>query len=153
MNKKWTGLIISVVMLSIIIIVFPLVMEGSDDILRTRQTDTSTNVIVAANSGTMPLTAPLYDGSEGVDWVVSVTSNSGTDTPAASTWANNVLTVTGLTWGGATRTLTAVYDSDNTVQYTGLQETVEVTPLLMWVGLMILTGAGALFGVRALRRE
>lgn len=152
MDGKWNNTIIAIIVIAIAAIMFPLILDGSDEILRESQTDISTNIVAAAGSGTVPLSQPLYDGD--VTFVTSVASSSGTDTPVASTWSSDVLTVTGLTWAApATRTLTTTYQYDQTDDYTGLSEIVEVAPMMIWIGIIMGFGFVALFTVRAVRKK
>jgi len=145
-----TKLMIPVIALAIVIIIFPVLLNGADSILRDSQTDTSTGVTSALGSGTMAFTQPLY--ADSVDWVTTVTSSSGTDTPVASTYngTTDVLTLTGLTHTG-TRTLTANYQYDQTDTYTGLGDVVTVAPLIVWVGIIMGVGMTAFVGYRKLR--
>ena len=151
LDGKWHNTIIAIVVIGILAIMFPLILDGSDTILRDNDTDIEANVTAAAGSGTVTLANPLYDGS--VNFVTSVASSSGTDTPVASTYStsNKQLTITGLAFAG-TRTITTVYRYDLTDDYTGLSEMVEVAPLMIWIGIIIGFGMVALFTFRATRK-
>lgn len=138
-------LLMPIVALSIIILIFPVLLNGSDNILRETQADTSTDIVAPAGSGTVPLSQPLY--ASDVDWVTTITSSSGTDTPVAGSWSLDVLTITGLTWVGSpaagTRTIVTTYEYDQVEDYTGLGDIIEVAPLILWVSVVVGYGAVA----------
>lgn len=155
MQNRWIYVIIAVIMISIAALIFPILMDGGDDILRDNQTDTGTNVVNTGGSGTMTLSQPLYDDS--VDWVTTMTSNVGSDTAVASTYnsTTNLLTMTGLVgtpMAAGTRNITCTYQYDNTDGFTGLKNVVEVAPLIAWVGIIFSFGFFSLMGLRTLRR-
>ena len=151
-NNKWTNTIITLVILSIIIWIFPIMMDGLGISLATTPTDASVGVVATGNSGTMTLSQPLLDDS--IAFIASVTSSSGTDTPVASTYAaaTDLLTVTGLTFAG-TRTLTTTYTFSATEGFPGLNPIMKFTPLILWVIIIFGTGVASIFAVRAKTKE
>lgn len=151
-DKKWTSLLIAIVFIAVIIVMFPLILDGADSTLRDSQTDVATGVASSGTpnySGTMSLSQPLYDDS--VSYITSVSSSSGTDTPVASTFdsSTDILTVTGLSYTG-TRTLTTAYQYDQTDSYTGLGAIVEIAPMILWISVIIGVGMSVFFAYRKL---
>jgi len=147
-DSKWISTIIAMVFLSIVIMIFPIAMDGISNALSTSQADAGVGVVNTGGSGTMTLSQRLYD--DNVLLIASVTSSSGTDTPVASSYvgATDVLTVTGLSWAG-TRTLTTTYIYSSTDDYAGLKDIMEATPLILWVIIIFGSGVVTIFAVRA----
>ena len=150
MNSR---IVTGIIMIAIGMIMFPLVLTGAHDI----NTDPQTDQYIDLNDSGTPnysadvlLTKDVY--LDDVGNVTSVTSNSGTDVPVASSLTTGgTLTVTGLLCcgtGPGTRTLSVTYDYGAAEGYTGLQSLVLIAPLILFTSLVFGGGVTAYSGYK-----
>jgi len=132
-------------------VMFPMVLDGADDI----KTDAQTDVLYSSTSGSttddVVLTEDLYEDS--VNSVSSITSTNGSDTPTAQTYtsATDTLTVAGLAATG-TRNLTIAYSADPLSGYTGLSSMVNFGPLIIFLGIIVASVSALWSGVNDFRK-
>ena len=134
-------------------VMFPMVLDGADDIKSDDQTDTfaSCSTGVGETTYDVVLTKDLLD--DVVTNVTSITSTlSGTDSPTAQTYvaSTDTLTVAGLAASG-TRTLTVNYEADALSGYTGLDSMVNFGPLIIFMGIIVASVASLWSGVQSYR--
>lgn len=141
MNKA-LGIVMVVVAVAISFVVFPIVLDSSEDLRTDNQADTFAAVATGVGevAADVVLTVDLWQDTAA--YVVSVTSDNVADTPVAGTYtaATNTLNVTGLA-ASDTRELIVTYQIAALDDYTGLDAIVAVAPLLLFIGIL-----GAIIG-------
>jgi hypothetical protein len=141
MNKA-LGIVMVVVAVAISFIVFPIVLDSSEELRTDNQADTFAAVAtgVGETDADVVLTVDLWQDTAA--YVVSIASDNGGDTPVAGTYtaATNTLNVTGLA-DDDTRELIVTYQIAALDDYTGLDAIVAVAPLLLFIGIL-----GAIIG-------
>ena len=143
------GVVFGIIGIAIVMIIFPLIMDSTHDV----QADTDVDTFAAVTTGAgvyeadVVLTEDLYNDDN--SYVTSVTSDNGGDTPVAGTYVagTNTLTVTGLAESD-TRDLTVTYEYGALDNYTGMDAIVGMTPLLIWVAILAMLGAGTWFAMK-----
>lgn len=153
MNLKGPGLgrvVLGVVAISVALLMFPLILDGAEEIATDATTDIEQKTTgVGETSATVTLTSDPWNNA--VANITSVTSSTTTDTsPTASTYnaSTNVLTVTGLA-ASTTRTLTVGYNYNAVSSYTGMENVVEIAPLVVFSGMFLGGAVSIIFGVKA----
>lgn len=158
-NKNWMGLIISIVMLTIAFVLFPIVLDGTASITGHTHVSTFTGLSNVANIGPLVLFVMLLFGS-GIVGGMSVRGLTGRGTgmtSASLTGGQGMKVVIGLVMIAITFFIfpiimdgcKTILTDANIASYTGLDNLVKVTPLLLYVGLlfggaaMIASGTGA----------
>jgi hypothetical protein len=134
---KSGGIIVSIIMVAVMFIMFPIVMDASHDL----QTDdfVQTEAAVATGAGVtaadVVLDEDLWD--DAVTSVLSITSDEVADVPVANTYTagTNTLNITGLAESDS-RTLVITYEYDGLTDYTGMGALVAVAPLLLFIGVI-----------------
>ena len=139
---KTIGIIMAVV---VVAIMFPIVMDSITDAQTTAQLDTFAGSVVAAGATDVVLTEDLYEDRVGS--VSALTATGAGAVPIASTYtaATNPLHITGL--GADTpQDITVNYVYDSAAGFTGLSAFMRLTPLLMWLALIVaILGGGFMF--------
>jgi len=143
-------MVLGLVAIAIAFVMFPLILDGTRDIVTDAQIDTSTSVATSGTPsyvGVVTLSQDLYGNSTGN--VTTITSSSGTDTPVALSYvsASGSLTVSGLTATG-TRTLATTYDYNAVDTYSGMENVALIAPLLVFVSLIFGGGLSMVSGYR-----
>lgn len=152
------NIVISVALLAVALIMFPVLLDGAHDTVADNQVDTFAGTV---DSGTpnyqasVTLTQPLYND---IGYITTVASSSGTDTPVAVSYtsATRALLVNGLNAGApgtASRTLTVTYEYSAAANYTGLEPTVEIAPLVIFTGLILAGGYTGFSHYRSKKRK
>ena len=143
MNRNLiTGSVFIIIAVMIAIMMMPMLLSSLDDV----QTDTATETEysttgVGETTEDVAFADPLYEDDTAN--VSSITSDNGSDTPAANSYASttDTLTVSGLAASG-TRNLTIIYTSDALSEYTGLSDMVKMTGFIIFAALIIAAFAG-----------
>jgi len=128
--------IVGIVMLAMAFMMFPIVLDGANDILTDDSTVTaSITTGVGELEGDVVFTIPLYNNSTAN--IDTVTSSDVGDTPVAGTYtaATDTLNVTGLI-ASTTRDITVTYTGEATANFTGLDSLVSIGPTLIFVFLL-----------------
>lgn len=139
---KAMGIVMTVVAVAVMLIVFPIILDASEELRAGTETQTFAAAATGADetSATVNLTYDLWrDSSSNVK---SITSDNPSDTPVAGTYTAGTksLTVTGLA-ANSTRNLTVAYQVGRLGDYTGLDSIVSLAPLLLIIGML-----GAILG-------
>lgn len=143
------GKIIMVILAVVVFcIMFPVALNAIDDAQQSTQADAFPACVVAATATDVVLTEDLFGGR--VANVTALTATGAGAVPVASTYteATNTLHVTGL--GADTpQDLTVSYGYDRTTNFTGLGAFMNLTPLLMWLGIIFALLGGAFMFVKS----
>lgn len=135
--QKIFGVVIGIIGIAVVFIIFPMVMDSTHDVQTDRYVETEAAVATGAGetSAGVVLTYELYNNVN--TSVISITSDEGTDTPAAGTWTESTktLTVTGLA-AEDSRTLTITYEYDALTGFTGMGAFAGIIPLLILVAIV-----------------
>jgi hypothetical protein len=145
---KAGSIIVVIVGIVIFAIMFPLVMDSITGAATESQSDLFEDEVVADGSATVTLTLDLYKARTAS--VSSMTATGSGADPVASSYVEETkaLTITGL--GVDTpQDITVVYLYDRTEDFTGLSEFMELTPLLLWLGVIFVLLGGAFLAVKA----
>ena len=159
MNKNWMAVIISVVMLTICFVLFPIVLDGVASITGHTHHATFTGLDDVAAIGPLVLFVMLLFGSV-FTGVMGMRGLTGKSTGFGGTSVSNsqsMKVVIGLVMIAITFFIfpiimdgcVTILTDANIATYTGLDDLVKVTPLILYVGLlfgggsMIASGTGA----------
>ena len=144
MNKA-LGVAIGIIMIAISFVVFPIIMDASDQILAPEKTQSLT---VPTASGVTTATLTLADGVYENDKAnVTLSSNNANDTPVVSSASGKTVVVTGLE-ASSTRIMNVNYASTALDNYTGLSAIVKVAPLIVFVSILGVAIGGAYFSFK-----
>ena len=148
MNKVST-VVMGIIGVAILMVIFPIIMSSTQELQTTRQVDTFAAVTTGAAETTSEVTLSRGLYSDDTSYVLSITSDVGTDTPVAGTYvpSTNSLTVTGLT-ASEIRALVVTYEYDALTAYTGMSAMVGMTPLLIWVAILAIVVGGTWFAFK-----
>jgi len=131
------GGVMVILMVIIVIQFFPSLLGTLDDI----QKDDATAIKNSTTGGgittdTVLLAEPLYD--DNIAYVTALTSDNGSDTPVAASYASatDTLTVSGLAAAG-TRVMTVYYTSEALDGNTGLKDAVRMAGFILFIGLIL----------------
>lgn len=143
---KSGGIIVSIIMVAVMFIMFPIVMDASHDLQTDDFVQTEAAVVtgVGVTTADVVLDEDLWD--DATTSVLSITSDEVTDVPVANTYTagTNTLNITGLA-ADDSRTLVITYEYDGLTDYTGMGALVAVAPLLLFIG-VIGAVVGGLYG-------
>lgn len=159
MNKNWMGVIGAVVMLTICFVLFPIVLDGTATITGHTHHATFTGLDDVAAIGPLVLFVTLLFGSvfAGVTGVRGLTGKGGGFGQTSLTSGASMKVIIGLVMIAITFFVfpiimdgcVTILTDTNIATYTGLDDLVRVTPLILYVGLlfggaaMIASGTGA----------
>jgi len=134
---KSGGIIVSIIMVAVMFIMFPIVMDASHDLQTDDFVQTEAAVVtgVGVTTADVVLDEDLWD--DATTSVLSITSDEVTDVPVANTYTagTNTLNITGLA-ADDSRTLVITYEYDGLTDYTGMGALVAVAPLLLFIGVI-----------------
>ncbi len=129
---KFIGVILGIV---IICIMFPIALTAIHNAQTDSKTDTFNACVVSAGATDVVLTSDPWKDRTGS--ITAITSSDPGAVPVASSYntTTNTLHITGL--GAVTpQNITVTYDYDNNADFTGLNDIMGLTPLLMWIGII-----------------
>lgn len=165
MNKNWMGVIGSVVMLTICFVLFPIVLDGTASITGHTHHATFTGLDDVAAIGPLVLFVTLLFGSvfAGITGVRGLTGKGGGFGSGSLTSGGSMKVIIGLVMISITFFIfpivmdgcVTILTDTNIATYTGLDDLVQVTPLILYVGLlfggaaMIASGTGAIRKTRS----
>jgi hypothetical protein len=137
LNTKFKGVLMSVFLIVIALLMLPIAIDGVHDAV----TDTATaeafpGCVVAAGATDVVLAHDPLDNSTA--WVTAITATGAGAVPVANTYTTltNTLNVTGL--GADTpQNLTVTYDYEVNAAYAGANSLLNLIPLLVVVGLVL----------------
>lgn len=130
-----------ILLLILAIMFLPDLTDATHEMIVEQQTESAVVATGAGETtGDITLTQPLY--SSETQYVNTVTSSYGSDTPVASSYdsTSGNLTISGLA-ASQSRTLTVNYDYDATGEYVGLRSGGKMMPTLILLMAMALVGA------------
>lgn len=146
--NKILGVVVGIIGIAVVMVVFPIVTDSTNSVMTDQTSETFEAVVtgVGETDADVVLSEDLF-GDRSAS-VVEITSDNVADTPEAGTYtaASNTLNVTGLAEDD-TRDLDVTYKIDALEDYTGLSQIAGITPLLIWVTIIIvlLASIGAVF--------
>ena len=148
------SMVMGIIAIAIAFVVFPIVMDATQDLLTHEGSTWEEDVVVTGGSetsGPVVLTYALLDDDEAN--VTSITSTLVTDVPVADSYVagTKTLTVTGLT-AASTRTLTTTYTTQSQNVFTGFGSIAKVAPLIVFVGLLFTGGFSMYKGISGMRK-
>lgn len=136
-------IILSIIGIVVLLALFPVVLSSVHAIQTEEQTDAG--LACTSDPDDVVLTEDLWQ--DDTDSVLSgVDSEGNTLTATAYVAATNTLTVTG--WVTPATTCTIVYEIDGLSAYTGMGALVGITPLLVWISILVMLLGSLWFGVK-----
>ncbi len=143
--QKIMGIAFLIVSVTLAFLMFNILLPAVHNFQTDQDTQTFAVETTSGTSATLTLTHTLYK-TRAAD-VVSVESDESGDTPAVSAVAATKVTITGLATS-TSRNITAVYDYDALVDYTGVGDFAGITPLLCLIAVIGFLIAGIWFTVK-----
>lgn len=147
MTGKVKGVLLSVILIVIALLLIPLVVSGTHDVVTETRTQAFPACVVAATTTSVVLTSDPLDNK--TTWVTGITATGAGAVPVANTYTTgtNTLVVGGL--GADTpQDLTVTYDYEVNTAYSGVNAIVNLLPLLVVVGLIIVAILNGLWAIK-----
>lgn len=133
--RKVLSAVIAVVAIAIAFVVFPIITDATTDLLTDEYTQTVASATAVDGKYQATLSHDVFDNKTGS--VLSVTSNEATDNPVVVSVNEKQVTISGLDSSEATRDLTIKYQSGALGDYVGLEAIVKITPMLIYVVMIL----------------
>lgn len=141
---KAMGVVMGVVAIAIVFIVFPIILNGVDEIQTDVAIQTAAGVeTTSGTTATLTLSTALF-ATRAAD-ISAISSDESGDTPTVSTVSNGTVVVIGGLATSATRDLGVTYYVDALTDYTGLSSIVGVSPMLIFIGILGIVIGGAFY--------
>ena len=136
-------IVLSIIGVVILMALFPMVLSSTHTIQTDEQTDAA--LVCTSDPEDVVLTVDLWQ--EDVNSVLSAVDSEGNVlTATVYVAATNTLTVTG--WVTPATTCAIVYEVDGLTAYTGMGALVGITPLLIWIGILVMLLGSLYMGVK-----
>lgn len=147
MGSKAKGVILSIALIVIALLLLPITIDSTHDVITDTQADTFAACVVAAGATDVVLTEDLY--LDDTTFVVTITSSDGLAVPAAGTYTalTNTLNVTGL-GANTPQDIGVTYDYEVNADYNGVNAITGLIPLLVIVGLIIVAVINGLWAIK-----
>lgn len=148
MTSKFKGVLMSVILIMIALLLLPIAIDGVHDaVTDTITAEAHAACVVAAGATDVVLAQDPLDNS--VDWVTAITATGAGAVPVANTYTTltNTLNITGL--GADTpQDITVTYDYEVNGDYAGVNALLNLIPLLVVVGLILVAIINGLWTIK-----